>query len=361
MEPFDTKVLPTSSESLALASRLLHEGKLVAFPTETVYGLGANAFDRDAVLSIFKAKGRPADNPLIVHIFDTAQLQEICTVPPLAYPLMEKFWPGPLTILMPKKPAIPDEVTASLETVAVRMPSHPVARALLQECGLPIAAPSANRSGKPSPTSADYVYQDMAGRIPLIIDGGDCDVGVESTVIDVTQGTPCILRPGGITPVMLESVLGKVNLAGSILRPLKEGETVRSPGMKYKHYAPSGQVTLVEGTEEEVVQALQLLHSQACENGHRCSVLCFEEHMQQLNGCSPHNLGHKESSEEVAHNLFHILRKLDDEKMNVIFSEVVPAEGVGLAVMNRLGRAAAFRTLNAHEVLEEYGGMKNEK
>lgn len=224
-----TQVFPASESTLNLAAELLHQGQLVAFPTETVYGLGANALDKDAVLSIFAAKGRPADNPLIVHIWHKDQLEGICDVPAMAEKLMDAFWPGPLTILMPRRATIPLEVTAGLPTVAVRMPSHPVAQAMLKACNLPIAAPSANRSGKPSPTSAQYVYQDMEGRIPLIIDGGMCDVGLESTVLDITHEKPCILRPGGVTRDMLEAIIGPVDVAGSVLRPLQKGEKALSP------------------------------------------------------------------------------------------------------------------------------------
>lgn len=346
-----TQVLPANEASLSLASDLLASGQLVAFPTETVYGLGANAFDKDAVLSIFAAKDRPADNPLIVHVWSRAQLQGICEVPPIAEKLMDAFWPGPLTILMPRKETIPLEVTAGLPTVAVRMPSHPVAAALLKACGLPIAAPSANRSGKPSPTGAQHVFRDMDGRIPLIIDGGMCDVGLESTVLDVCHGQPCILRPGGVTQAMLEAVLGPVDVAGSVLRPLQQGEKALSPGMRYKHYSPDGQVSLVTGTEADVVGALRQLHQQATADGHRACVLCFTEHMAALADCNPHDLGSRDDAAQVAHRLFDILRRLDDEGMEAIFSEVVPAEGVGLAVMNRLGRAAAFRTIAAQDVL----------
>ena len=346
-----TQVLPANEGSLTLASRLLHEGQLVAFPTETVYGLGANALDKDAVLSIFAAKGRPADNPLIVHIWDRSQLEGICDVPPIAEKLMDAFWPGPLTILMPRRETIPLEVTAGLPTVAVRMPSHPIAAAMLKACGLPIAAPSANRSGKPSPTSAHYVLQDMDGRIPLILDGGDSDVGLESTVLDVCHGTPCILRPGGVTRAMLEEVLGEVTVAGSVLRPLQAGEKALSPGMRYRHYSPDGQVSLVEGSETDVVAALQSLCRQARENGHKACVMCFTEHVAALADCAPHDLGSRTDAAEVAHRLFDTLRRLDDEHMDVIFSEVVPPEGVGLAVMNRLGRAASFHTIRAEDVV----------
>ena len=346
-----TQLLPPTDATLALASSLFKEGRLVAFPTETVYGLGANALDRDAVLSIFAAKGRPADNPLIVHIWHRDQLDGVCDVPPLAERLMDAFWPGPLTLLMPRRDTIPLEVTAGLPTVAVRMPSHPVAAALLKACSLPIAAPSANLSGKPSPTTAQHVLTDMNGRIPLIIDGGACDVGLESTVLDICHGTPCILRPGGVTKDMLKAVIGPVEVAGSVLRPLQAGEKALSPGMRYKHYSPDGQVTLVEGEEAQVVAALMELHRQAQANGHRACVMCFTEHMAVLNGCHPHDLGSKDRPDEVAHRLFETLRRLDDEHMDVIFSEVVPPEGVGLAVMNRLGRAAAFHTIQARDVL----------
>lgn len=345
-----TQLLPATDEALALAARLLADGQLVAFPTETVYGLGANALDAQAVLGIFAAKGRPGDNPLIVHIHDRSQLEGICHVSDAAIRLMDAFWPGPLTIILPRRSAVPNEVTAGLDTVAVRMPSHPVALALLKRCGLPIAAPSANRSGKPSPTSARHVFDDMDGRIRLILDGGESDVGLESTVISLVGERPCILRPGGVTQAMLESVVGPVDLAGSILRPLEKGEKALSPGMMYRHYSPDGQVTLIEGEESDVVEALRRLYAHAEGEGHRACVMCFTEHVSALADCHPHDIGHKDTPDEVAHRLFDTLRRLDDEKMDVIFSEVVPPEGVGLAVMNRLGRAAAFRTVQAEDV-----------
>ena len=347
----NTQLLPATEASLALAARLFKEGQLVAFPTETVYGLGAHALDAEAVRCIFAAKGRPADNPLIVHIHDRSQLDSICEVNGTALRLMDAFWPGPLTIILPRKTAVPDVVTAGLDTVAVRMPSHPVAMALLKACGLPIAAPSANRSGKPSPTSAQHVFTDMEGRIPLIIDGGESDVGLESTVISLAGEKPCILRPGGVTKAMLEAVIGEVSLAGSILRPLEKGEKALSPGMMYKHYSPDGQVTLIEGEENAVVEALRRLHAHAEAEGHRACVMCFTEHVESLKDCHPHDIGSKDDAAEVARRLFANLRTLDEEQMDVIFSEVVPPEGVGLAVMNRLGRAAAFRTVRAKEVI----------
>ena len=346
-----TQLLPATDESLALAAKLLADGQLVAFPTETVYGLGAHAMDHEAVLGIFSAKGRPADNPLIVHIHDRSQLDGICEVNDQAIRLMDAFWPGPLTIILPRKDAVPNAVTANLDTVAVRMPAHPVAMALLKACNLPVAAPSANRSGKPSPTAAKHVFDDMDGRIPLIIDGGESDVGLESTVISLAGERPCILRPGGVTQAMLEEVLSPVDLAGSILRPLEKGEKALSPGMMYKHYSPDGQVTLIEGEESAVVDALRRLYEHAASEGHRACVMCFTEHVDALADCHPHDIGSKNDPTEVAHRLFATLRALDEEKMDVIFSEVVPPEGVGLAVMNRLGRAAGFRTVRAEEIL----------
>ena len=348
----NTQLLPATDESLALAARLLADGQLVAFPTETVYGLGAHAMDKEAVLGIFAAKGRPADNPLIVHIHDRSQLDGICQVSETALRLMDAFWPGPLTLIMPKQAAVPYEVTANLETVAVRMPSHPVALAMLRACNLPVAAPSANRSGKPSPTTARHVLDDMDGRIPLIIDGGESDVGLESTVLSLVGERPCILRPGGVTQAMLEEVVGPLDLAGSILRPLEKGEKALSPGMMYKHYSPDGQVTLIEGEESAVVEALRRLYAHAACEGHHACVMCFTEHVEALADCRPHDIGSKDEPAEVAHRLFDTLRRLDDEKMDVIFSEVMPPEGVGLAVMNRLGRAAGFRTVRAEEVTE---------
>ena len=344
----ETLLLGADEHALSLAADLLRSGQLVAFPTETVYGLGADSTNVNAVLSIFEAKGRPADNPLIVHIYDRSQLDSICIVPDRAVPLMDAFWPGPLTILFEKLPAVPDAVTAGLPTVAVRMPSHPVAAAMLRACRLPIAAPSANSSGRPSPTLAAHVLEDMQGRIPLILDGGPCEVGLESTVLDLCHGTPTILRPGGVTKEMLEDVLHtEVALAGSILRPLKPDEKALSPGMRYKHYAPKAAVTLVEGSEPSVLARLKELFFEEEKAGRKTCVLCFSEHVEALRDCCPHDIGSKQHAEEIAHRLFDSLRRLDEEGMESVFSEVIPPEGVGLAVMNRLGRAAAFRTIHA--------------
>ena len=343
-----TLLLKADENSLSMASDLLRSGNLVAFPTETVYGLGADATNTQAVLSIFKAKGRPADNPLIVHIYERSQLNEICNVPDKAIPLMDAFWPGPLTILFEKHTSVPDVVTAGLPTVAVRMPSHPVAAAMLQACGFPVAAPSANSSGRPSPTKASHVFEDLNGKIPLILDGGQCQVGLESTVLDLCHGVPTILRPGGITKDMIEHVLkAEVLLAGSILRPLNPDEKALSPGMRYKHYAPEAVLTLVEGDELSVLQKLKELYFQESNKGKKTCILCFSEHADTLKNCSLHIIGSKYNADEIAHNLFTALRSLDEEGMEAVFSEVLPPQGIGLAVMNRLGRAAAFRIIHA--------------
>ena len=343
-----TQILPAGREAYEMSAELLRAGQLVAFPTETVYGLGANALNEKAVRSIFEAKGRPADNPLIVHICHQEQLNPLVEMPPMAERLIDAFWPGPLTLLFPRKSCIPNIVTAGLSTVAVRMPSHPAAKAMLEACGLPVAAPSANRAGRPSPTTAHHVFEDMDGLIPLILDGGACEVGLESTVLDLCHGDPCILRPGGVTRNMLENVLGMpVQLAGSILRPLQPGETALSPGMRYKHYAPKGAVVLVEGEENKVITKLQSLYHEAVQDGKKACVLCFTEHMDSLKECNPHDMGSVNDDREIAHRLFDMLRKLDEEGMEIAYSEVISPDGIGLAVMNRLGRAAAFQTIRA--------------
>ena len=333
-----TQLLPATDESLALAARLFAEGQLVAFPTETVYGLGAHALDRAAVLGIFAAKGRPADNPLIVHIHDRSQLDGICEINDLAVRLMDAFWPGPLTIILPRKAAVPDEVTAKLDTVAVRLPSHPVAMALLKACNLPIAAPSANRSGKPSPTSAKHVFDDMDGRIPLIIDGGESDVGVESTVVSLTGDTAVVLRPGGITPEMIAAVLGTCEVADSVMRPLREGEEAPSPGMKHKHYAPKAPMTLYAGEKEKV--AAYICQEYDLLPAGDALILAAHDHLPLYADRQLFDLGPAAAS--AAHALFAALRHADHLGVRRVFSEAYPEEGVGLALMNRMARAAGF-------------------
>lgn len=338
----DTNIVTPTDGQIELAANLLKCGELVAFPTETVYGLGGNGLNPRAVEKIFHAKGRPADNPLILHIGNWGLLDEICTPSPQARLLMDAFWPGPLTVLCPKAASVPDQVTAGLPKVAVRMPNHPVALALLQQVNLPVAAPSANVSGRPSPTTAVHVLTDLMGMIPLILDGGPCPVGVESTVVDVADEGVIILRPGGITREMLEQVVdAPVQVAGSALRPLAAGEAALSPGMKHRHYAPRAQVLLVEG--DAPMGMLRKHYQAAISVGKRAGVMCFTEDLPALSDCNPFDLGSRYHGETVAQRLFAVLRQVDEAGLDVVFSAVLPPEGIGLAVMNRLGRAAEFQ------------------
>ena len=337
-----TELLPVTPEALARAGALIRSGELVAFPTETVYGLGADALNADAVKRIFEAKGRPGDNPLIVHISAIDQLRPlIATEPsPLARALMDACWPGPMTLIFPKSDLVPMAVTAGLDTVAVRYPAHPDARALIDAAQRPIAAPSANRSGRPSPTTARHVWADMEGRIPMILDGGPCQVGLESTVIDVTGDVPRVLRPGGVTPEMIERICGAAQVDEAVMRPLKEGERPRSPGMKYRHYAPRGALTIVKGSAENVAEAINRLYDEAEAGGLKPLILALESHLPAYGGRQTLSLG--PDAEAMAHRMFDALRRADDLGAEVLFSEAVPDSGLGLAVMNRLGRAAAF-------------------
>ncbi len=331
-----TQLLSADTAAIRVGGELLAQGALVGFPTETVYGLGANALDAEAVRRIFIAKGRPQDNPLIVHVADKEDAFLYGRETPLARTLAEAFWPGPMTLLMKKDPVIPDVTTAGLKTVALRCPNHPVALALIREARVPVAAPSGNLSGRPSPTTAAHMYADMAGRIPLILDGGACRVGVESTVVDVTGDTPVVLRPGGITPAMISAAAGKCRVADSVMRPLKEGEEAPSPGMKHRHYAPKGRLTVVCGGEENVIRRVRQIYD---EGGSAC-ILCADSHLKEY---APRRaMGFGDTDAQAAHSLFALLRQMDDMGVERIVCEGCEAQGVGLAVMNRLARAAAF-------------------
>lgn len=331
-----TELCQADDASIRRAAALLRAGELVAFPTETVYGLGADALNAEAAARIFAAKGRPADNPLIAHIAGESGLAGLIAGEPCACAraLMRAFWPGPMTLIFPKSPRVPREVTAGLDTVAVRMPSHPVARALISAAQTPIAAPSANRSGRPSPTTAAHVLEDMEGRIPLILDGGPCEVGLESTVVDVTGARPRILRPGGVTLEMLEGVVGDVDVDEGVLHQLQAGSQARSPGMKYKHYAPKGEVTIVTGPR--AAQEIARLYDAA--DG-RAAILAFSQ--------ADYGARRVYRLKNAPGELFAALRQLDEDGMETIYAEDVPTTGVGLAVMNRLMRAAAFRVVEA--------------
>lgn len=337
----NTLHLTNTTEDIARAGSLLADGELVAIPTETVYGLAANALDADAVSMIFAAKERPTDNPLIVHIDTKDTVYSLCTeVSDAAKALMDAFWPGPLTIILPRSPIVPDVVSAGLSTVAVRMPSHETARAIIRAAGVPLAAPSANRSGSPSPTTAARVAADMDGRIAAIVDGGDCEVGVESTVISLCGETPMLLRPGGITPAQLEAVLGHIDIADSITRPLGEGEVVASPGMKYKHYAPRAQVTIVKGGAASFAA---FVNARAADG---VMAMAFDGETDAL--AVPFvTYGARNDRDAQAKQLFEALRLADDRGATVLYAACPPVDGVGLAVYNRLLRAAAFRVVSA--------------
>ena len=324
-----------------MGAELIQSGQLVAFPTETVYGLGANGLDGEAVNRIFEAKGRPNDNPLILHIAKKSDVKQLWAhVPKIANVLMDTFWPGPLTLIFNKADEVPYEVTAGLETVAVRMPSDRTARLLIQKSGVPIAAPSANRSGRPSPTTAQHVLEDMDGRIPLILDGGPCKFGVESTVLSLV-GEPTILRPGAVTREMLESVIGPVRLAPSILNPLGEREIAASPGMKYKHYAPDAEVHVVEGEPRPVSKRIRALYYDCEAEGKTVAILGTEQTMACYRNLNAYSLGDREEPETLCANLFSLLREVGAHS-EVILAEGVDTANTGLAFMNRLLRAAGF-------------------
>jgi peptide chain release factor 2/tRNA threonylcarbamoyl adenosine modification protein (Sua5/YciO/YrdC/YwlC family) len=332
----ETKVLSTNDEDIALAGKILANGGLVAFPTETVYGLGANALNEDAVKNIYKAKGRPSDNPLIVHIANKEDIIPLVKeVTPKAQALIDAFFPGPLTIILPKSDLIGKVVSGGLDTVAVRMPINEVANKVIKAAGCPIAAPSANTSGLPSPTRAKYVIDDMSGKIEAIIDGGDCEFGVESTVITLATDIPTVLRPGAVTKEMLEGVIGEVEVANAVLHGMKDNETAASPGMKYKHYAPKARVVIVDAdrkTYEDFVN-----------NQKGAFALCFDEDEVSVPRV---NFGSENDDLSQARELFDALRRLDEMGAKTVYARIPHTTGVGMAVYNRLIRAAAFTVID---------------
>lgn len=329
-----TKILSCSEADLFEASELIKLGEVVGIPTETVYGLAANAFDESAVKKIFEAKGRPSDNPLIVHISNFEMVKDIASkIPPLAYKLAETFWPGPLTMIMPKSERIPGITSGGLDTVGIRFPAHPAARLLIELCGVPLAAPSANLSGSPSPTTAQRVFEDMNCRIPAIIDGGESLVGVESTVICFEGDGVRILRPGGITREMLLEVCPSVAIDSGVLKELEASAVVRSPGMKYKHYAPKAEVRLIKGSLSEYREYVRRNYS----DGDYCLLFDDSEAVDVL----PY-LCYGADSSEQAHELFERLRQLDERGAKTVFARCPEQNGVGLAVYNRILRASGF-------------------
>ena len=328
------------------AAAIIRAGGLVAIPTETVYGLGANAMDEAAVAKIFEAKGRPQDNPLIIHISCAEELNRYChDIPDSAYLLAERFWPGPLTMVLPVRDCVPKRTTAGLDTVAVRCPKTAVTRALIAEAGVPIAAPSANLSGKPSTTTAAHVLHDYGtdGRIDAIIDGGPCEVGVESTIVDLTGDKPKLLRPGGVTPEALRELLGELEIDKAVIGEISNDTVVRAPGMKYKHYAPRAEVYIVTGSSEA---AAAYIHRRFTEGD---AVLCFEEELPLYTGCNPTAYGKRDDVHTLSAGLYAALRDLDRPEIKTIYARCPEGSGVAYAVGNRLKKAAAFRCVNAEE------------
>ena len=328
-----------------VAGRVIRAGGLVVFPTETVYGLGANGLDGEAVDKIFEAKGRPNDNPLILHVAKKSDVRPLWKqIPDTARLLMDEFWPGPLTLVYLKSSIVPDEVTAGLDTVAVRMPEHKTALALIRAAGVPIAAPSANLSGKPSPTRIEHVLEDMDGRVDVMLDGGPCSVGVESTVLSLV-GTPTILRPGGVTKEMLESVIGTVRVANAVLNPLGENEVAASPGMKYRHYAPDCEVVVAEGSPRRAASIINREYSLAESEGKNCIIFATEQTKSYYKGKKYVIIGDRDMPASLCASLFAALRD-ESGGTDIIFAEAIPAREQGLAYMNRLLRASGFTVLN---------------
>ena len=324
------------------AAELIAAGELVAIPTETVYGLGADGLNPEAVAKIFVAKGRPQDNPLILHIAEAKDMEKFChDIPEVAYRLAEKFWPGPLTMVLPAKDIVPKCTTAGLPTVAVRCPDNAVTREIIRMAGVPIAAPSANISGKPSTTTAEHVFHDHNGKIPLIVDGGPCRVGVESTIVDLTESTPRLLRPGGITPEQLTAVLGNLAVDKAVTAQIDKDAVVKAPGMKYKHYAPQAEVVIVAGSREK---AAAYIHRHITPKDR---VLCFAEELPLYADCNPLSYGQETCTETLSAGLFSALRDLDDPNICKVYARCPQGGGLAYAVQNRLKKAAAFHIIDA--------------
>ena len=327
------------------AGEILKNGGLVAIPTETVYGLGGDALNRASSRKIYEAKGRPSDNPLIIHVADMDSVAYIVTeITDEARKVAEAFWPGPLTMIFPKAEVVPYETTGGLDTVAVRMPSHKVARKVIAYAGGYVAAPSANTSGKPSPTLAKYVLEDMDGKIDMVIDGGEGDIGLESTILDMTVSPPQILRPGFITREMLEEVLGEVAVDRTILRN-DTGDRPKAPGMKYRHYAPKGELTIISGAEEAVIEYINNSAKEAMAEGKKVGIIVSEEAIERYTGSSVKCVGKRSDELSIGKSLYRILREFDEENMDVIYSESFGQEGMGQAIMNRLLKAAGHQLI----------------
>ena len=341
----------TDKNAIEKAAAILRRGGLLGIPTETVYGLGADGLNEDAVRRIFLAKGRPQDNPLILHVPDAGWLERCCTdIPPAAYALAERFWPGPLTMILPRRDCVPLRTTGGLDTVGVRCPDHPVTRAIISAADTPVAAPSGNTSGRPSPTCARHMMEDMMGKIDGIVDGGDCAVGVESTILDLTVQPPRLLRPGGLPLEELEAVLGEVAVDKAVRQRLGDGEKAKAPGMKYRHYAPRAAVTVVTGTPRRSAAYIRE-HLPA-----GAGVICFDEYAPLFAGHIVHRLGSQEDKLAQAQHVFDALRTFDDTDVTAIFAQCPDESGLGLAVGNRLKKAAGFHTVDVSPLVIGFTG-----
>lgn len=338
-------------ESIKFAAEKIKAGELVAFPTETVYGLGADGLNKEAVMKIYEAKGRPSDNPLILHISKMEDLYHlVAEIPDIAYRCMEKYWPGPLTIIFKKSHIVPDIITGGLDTVAIRMPDHPIALKLIEFSNTPIAAPSANLSGKPSPTKAKHVIDDMDGKISTIIDGGNTGIGLESTVLDLSSNIPIILRPGGITYEELKK----------LIKDLREDENIvninkapKSPGQKYRHYAPKGEMILFSGSMERVISKINEMAKAYMEKGDKVGIMCTDETMEEYRFGIIKSMGSRKNMRTIGANLFSVIRDFDFEDVDVILAESVNSHEIGMAIMNRMIKAAGGREIKLKEDPEE--------
>ncbi len=329
------------------ASEILKKGGMVAFPTETVYGLGADALDEEASAKIYRAKGRPSDNPLIVHIADMNQIDRLVKkIPDKAKKLMERFWPGPITVILEKSDLVPKGTTGGLDTVAIRMPSHPIALELIRTSGIPIAAPSANVSGRPSPTQSSHVEEDLGGKVDMIIDGGPVGIGIESTIVDCTSETPVILRPGYVTKEMLEETIGDVDTDRALTEPMSEGVVPKAPGMKYKHYAPKADLTMYRGDVQSVILKINEMAKTDTDAGRKVGIIASDETLDGYRQGTVISIGTRTDEDTIAHNLYRVLREFDSLGVDVIYGETFEDNRLGQAIMNRLLKAAGYHIEN---------------
>lgn len=348
----DTKIITINKENIEIekmkeAGACIAAGELVAFPTETVYGLGGDALDPEAARKIYAAKGRPSDNPLIVHIADFSDMQRITDeIPQQAKVLADKFWPGPLTMIVWKSDRVPDATTGGMDTVAVRMPDHPVALELIRQSGCLIAAPSANTSGRPSPTEAGHVAEDLSGKIAMILDGGAVGIGIESTIIDLTEETPMVLRPGYITPEMLAEVLGQEVIMDPGIIAADDTKKPKAPGMKYRHYAPKADMIIVDGEQQKVVDTINQFVQEKKTHGEKTAVIATDETKDRYDADVVLSMGSRQDEDSIAQHLYKILRECDELEVGAIFSESFSTPRIGQAIMNRLLKAAAHQVIH---------------